>query len=67
MRGTLHLVPAEDAAWMEQLLAPRMLRGESSSLRWLELDRNIIERSKIVFYEALHGGQQLPGPTWRCG
>jgi hypothetical protein len=59
MRGTMHLVPAEDAAWMVRLLAPRVLRGLTARLRQLELDQATIERSKTVFYEALRGGQRL--------
>ncbi|MBH8557019.1 winged helix DNA-binding domain-containing protein [Hymenobacter negativus] len=59
MRGTMHLVPAEDAAWMVRLLAPRVLRGLTARLRQLELDQTTIERSKTVFYEALCGGRRL--------
>ncbi|MDB5270290.1 MAG: winged helix DNA-binding protein [Hymenobacter sp.] len=59
MRGTMHLVPAEDAAWMVQLLAPRVLRGLTARLRQLELDEATIERSKTVFHEALCGGRRL--------
>ncbi|GAB3846960.1 winged helix DNA-binding domain-containing protein [Hymenobacter terrigena] len=59
MRGTLHLVPAEDAAWMVQLMAPRVLQGLTARLRQLELDAATIERSKTVFYEALSGGRRL--------
>ncbi|GAB2870855.1 winged helix DNA-binding domain-containing protein [Hymenobacter ruber] len=59
MRGTIHLVPAEDAAWMVQLLAPRVLRGLTARLRQLELDEATVERSKTVFYDALCGGRRL--------
>lgn len=59
MRGTIHFVPAEDAAWMVKLLAPRMLRAENTRMRQFELDEAQVERAKTVFYNALHGGRRL--------
>jgi hypothetical protein len=59
MRGTIHLVPAEDAAWMVQLLAPRMLKGQGRQLKQLEIDEAVLDRSRTAFYEALQGGQRL--------
>lgn len=59
MRGTIHLVPAEDAAWMVNLLAPRILKGEATRLKQLEVDEAVIERSRTAFYEALRGGHRL--------
>ncbi len=51
MRGTLHFVPAADAAWMLELLAPRILRSRARLYRHYELDpptmrhiRSTIER-----------------------
>ena len=38
MRGTLHLVPAEDLGWMLHLTAERMARGAAGRHRQLELD-----------------------------
>ncbi|WP_210515374.1 winged helix DNA-binding domain-containing protein [Hymenobacter terricola] len=63
MRGTIHLVPAEDAAWMVQLLAPRILKGEAARLQQLEMDETVIEQSRTAFYEALKGGQRLMRPA----
>lgn len=59
MRGTIHLVPAEDAAWMVNLLAPRILKGEATRLKQLEVDEAVIEQSRTAFYEALQGGRRL--------
>ena len=38
MRGTLHLVPAEDVAWMRELLAPRGAAGSRRRLAQLGFD-----------------------------
>ena len=38
MRGTLHLAPAEDLAWMLSLTRDRMVRGAAGRHRQLELD-----------------------------
>jgi hypothetical protein len=59
MRGTIHLVPAEDAAWMVKLLAPRILKVENTRMKQLELDEALVEQCKNVFYEALQGGRRL--------
>jgi len=59
MRGTIHLVPAEDAAWMVKLMAPRILKVENTRMKQFELDDAIVERTKTVFYEALRGGRRL--------
>lgn len=63
MRGTLHLVPAEDAAWMLQLLTPRRLKGAEARRKQLGLDLAVIERSKTLLQEALRGGRQLARPA----
>jgi hypothetical protein len=53
MRGTLHFVPAIDAAWMLDLLAPRVLRSRASLYRYHELDRLTLERIRSVVQRAL--------------
>jgi len=58
-RGTLHVVPAEDARWMLALSAPRMLRGATRRMAQLELDEAIMERCTTLFRDALRGGQRL--------
>ena len=58
MRGTLHLVPAEDLAWMLQLAAPRMLAGAAARRAELGLDPGTLERAREVAVTALTGGQR---------
>lgn len=53
MRGTLHFVPATDAAWMLQLLAPRVLRSRASVYRFHELDDATLQKVRTVIERAL--------------
>lgn len=53
MRGTLHFVPAMDAAWMLELLAPRVLRSRASLYRYHELDQPTLARIRSVVQRAL--------------
>lgn len=53
MRGTLHLVPAADAAWMLELLAPRVLRSRASVYRYHELDQLTLRRIRSVVERVL--------------
>ncbi len=53
MRGTLHFVPAADARWMLELLAPRVIRSTSALLRQLELDAATFKRGRTVVAKAL--------------
>jgi len=53
MRGTLHFVPAIDAAWMLDLLAPRVLRSRASLYRYHELDQLTLRRIRSVVQRAL--------------
>ena len=62
MRGTLHLVPPEDAKWMLELSAARILARDGRRLGQLGLDESIIERCKELFYEALRGNRRLSRP-----
>lgn len=56
-RGTIHFVPAEDAGWMVQLGAARMITKDAKRLEQLELDQAIIERSKQIFIALLQDGK----------
>lgn len=58
MRGTLHLVAAEDVRWMLALLAPRVLARAAGRYRELELEPALFTRSRRLFEKALHGGGQ---------
>lgn len=59
MRGTIHFVPAEDARWMVDLMAPRVIRRNQSAYRKAGLDEPVFARSRNIFVQALEGGQQL--------
>ena len=59
MRGTLHLVPAQDAGWMLDLLTPRVIRRSARRYKELGLNEVIFERSEELISQALEGGRQL--------
>ena len=62
MRGTIHFVPPEDIGWMLELSASRMLARDKRRQEQLELDEEVLERCKVIFYEALEGGGRLSRP-----
>ena len=67
MRGTLHLLAAQDAAWMTRLLGPRAARAASK--RWLDagLDDAAFDRASSVAAERLAGGpasRDALGEAW---
>jgi hypothetical protein len=59
MRGTVHFVPAEDARWMVNLLAPRVVSRAQSIYRQVGVDQVVLDRSRDVITRALAGGKQL--------
>jgi len=59
MRGTLHLVAAEDLPWMLQLLAPRVVAGAASRRARLDLDTPALEQAREIAVGALAGGRRL--------
>jgi hypothetical protein len=59
MRGTLHLVAAQDVRWLLALLTPRVIAQSAGRYRQLDLDEATFARSKEVFANALRGGKQL--------
>jgi DNA glycosylase AlkZ-like len=59
MRGTIHLVPAEDARWMVRLLAGRPLRRAAGTYRKIGLTEDVLARAADVVTGALQGGRQL--------
>lgn len=59
MRGTLHIVPAADLAWMLQLTGERQLRAAASRHRGLGLDHDTLARAERVVRAALRGGGRL--------
>lgn len=60
MRGTLHLVPAEDLGWILSLTAPRMLTGADKRRTDLGITDAVIGRASDIALAALAGGAQLP-------
>ncbi len=62
MRGTIHFVPPEDAGWMLELSATRMLARDGRRQEQLGLNEEILERCKDLFYDALRGGRRLSRP-----
>ncbi len=59
MRGTLHFVPAPDARWMLDLLAPRVIARSAGRFRQLGLDDEALAIGRRLLTGALAGGKQL--------
>ncbi|MDQ3628737.1 MAG: winged helix DNA-binding domain-containing protein [Actinomycetota bacterium] len=59
MRGTLHLVMAEDLPWLLRLAAPRVVAGAARRRIQLDLDVSTLERARELAVQALAGGHQL--------
>jgi hypothetical protein len=59
LRGTLHIVAAQDVRWLLALLTPRVIAQTAGRYRQLGLDEATFARSKAVFAAALEGGKQL--------
>src|SRR5512133_903498 len=53
MRGTLHLVPAEDLAWLLPLLAPGLIAGNARRYVELGLDADTLARGVCALQAAL--------------
>ncbi len=60
LRGTLHFVAAEDARWMLDLLAPRIVARHAARLeREHGLNAKLIQRARTAVQRAMQGGKQL--------
>ncbi len=59
MRGTLHLVAAEDIHWMLGLVAPKLIAGSTRRYGELELDADTLRRSSDILAGALQDGGLL--------
>jgi hypothetical protein len=59
MRGTLHLVAAEDLPWMLDVAAPRAVARAAARRAQLDLDRPVLEQARALAVAALTGGHQL--------
>jgi Winged helix DNA-binding domain len=56
MRGTLHLIPAEDLRWMLAVTSARMLQSASTRFRDLGLDQATLDRAEKLVARELDGG-----------
>ena len=59
MRGTLHLVVAEDIHWMLEILAPRIIKNNARRYNDLELDDKTLKLSNQIIKDALAGGKKI--------
>jgi len=59
MRGTVHLVPARDAAWMVQLMSARPLAGGVARREYLGITLAMVDRAIALLSTALAGGKVL--------
>lgn len=71
MRGTLHLVAAEDLPWLSALTAQRLLAGAARRRAQLDLDEPTLERARVLAVGALASGRELSRDellaAWRQG
>lgn len=58
MRGTLHVVPSEDAAWMTRLFRRRNLARAARRLRETEIGARDLEVARRIVENALRGGRK---------
>ncbi|MDP9417080.1 MAG: winged helix DNA-binding domain-containing protein, partial [Actinomycetota bacterium] len=59
MRGTLHLVPAEDLPWLLRLTAVRVVEATARRRAELGLDSGDLDRAREHAESALQGGARL--------
>lgn len=59
MRGTLHLVPAEDLGWILSLTGERMRRATARNRELRGVDEALLDRARSVTLGALAGGRSL--------
>ncbi len=59
MRGTLHMVAAEDLGWMLSLTTERLIRGAATRRAQLGLDDAQLAHARTLARDALSGGRRL--------
>lgn len=59
MRHTLHFVDPASVRWMLKWLTPKVISAFTKRRRELEIDENILKKSKKIFIKALEGGKQI--------
>ena len=57
VRGTLHLVHADDVHWMLSLLGPRIISGAASRYKNLELDEKILKKTQSILSRTLKNNE----------
>jgi hypothetical protein len=62
MRGTLHMVPADDVGWILSLVAPRMVRLHARREKELGLTTEDLRKGRELVTAALEGGRSLTRP-----
>ncbi len=69
MRGTVHVVAAQDLPWMLEHIGPRALIGVKRRWEQLGIDEAFLERARDVAVELLRGGGRATRPelteAWR--
>ncbi len=63
MRGTLHIIPAQDVRWMLQLMTPRVVAGAAKRRQELGLTDADFSTARRVLEKALSGGRALERPA----
>jgi hypothetical protein len=59
MRGTIHVVPAEDIGWMQSVAGTRPLAGAAKRREFLGMSDEVLERLVDVSLQALRGSEGL--------
>jgi len=59
MRGTVHFVPAQDAAWMVALMSKKPLAGGAARREYLGITVELVDRAVAALSVALTGGTVL--------
>jgi hypothetical protein len=60
MRGTLHFVAADDARWITQLVAPRVIKRNAARFkREFDVDAAVVDRARDAVTRALEGGRRV--------
>ncbi|HSP08516.1 MAG TPA: winged helix DNA-binding domain-containing protein [Candidatus Dormibacteraeota bacterium] len=59
LRPTWHFVLPEDIRWLLALTGPRLMAGAGRRLRQLEIDGEVIARSRAAWHAALGGGRSM--------
>jgi hypothetical protein len=62
VRGTMHVVAAEDAAWMTAIASARHIASDARRMRQLELTHAQIQEAGSLLEAALEGGKRLTRP-----